>query len=108
MNVLRVVVLLFVLLVGLVVGAKNSTEVDLNFVFSSVHTTLGFAIVVSLLIGVLVGSGLVLFFSLIPTYTKLRKAHKALDQVQQMTPGSTIEADPTRQQQAQRTKKGSH
>lgn len=80
MKVFRLLVTLFVLLMGLVIGALNSSEVTLNFVFSSIHTTLGVAIVVSMLAGVLMGSGIVVLFSLLPAYSKLRQTNKALAQ----------------------------
>lgn len=92
MKVFRLIITLFVLLLGLVIGALNSSEVHLNFLFSSIQTTLGFAIVVSLLVGVLVGSSAVLFFSLIPLYTKLRQAQKMLSQAQADTIQATNSA----------------
>lgn len=82
MNILRVVLLLCVLLVGLVIGAKNAHDIELDFVLTTLHTTVGIAIIVSLLVGVILGSGIVLFFTVVPTLAKLRSTHKALAQAQ--------------------------
>ena len=91
MNILRVLLLLCVLLIGLVIGGKNADEIELNFVLTTLHTTVGIAIIVSLLVGVILGSGIVLFFTVVPTYAKLRSTHKALAQAQvndKTVPGS--------------------
>ncbi|MBO9745827.1 MULTISPECIES: lipopolysaccharide assembly protein LapA domain-containing protein [Xanthomonas] len=74
MKVLRLLVMLAFLLVGLIIGAVNSQDVTLDFLFSSVHTSSGVAIIVALL----VGAGMVLVSVVIPLYSKLRQANKAV------------------------------
>ncbi|AMV08640.1 lipopolysaccharide assembly protein LapA domain-containing protein [Xanthomonas citri] len=78
MKVLRLLVMLAFLLVGLIIGAVNSQDVTLDFLFSSVHTSSGAAIIVALLVGVLIGAGMVLVSVVIPLYSKLRQANKAV------------------------------
>ncbi|UEQ13382.1 lipopolysaccharide assembly protein LapA domain-containing protein [Xanthomonas phaseoli] len=78
MKVLRLLVMLAFLLVGLIIGAVNSQDVTLDFLFSSVHTSSGVAIIVALLVGVLIGAGMVLLSVVIPLYSKLRQANKAV------------------------------
>lgn len=67
MKVFRLLVMLAFLLVGLIIGAVNSQDVTLDFLFSSVHTTSGIAIIVALLVGVLIGAGMVLVSVVIPS-----------------------------------------
>lgn len=78
MKVFRLLVMLAFLLVGLIIGAVNSQDVTLDFLFFSVHTTSGIAIIVALLVGVLIGAGMVLVSVVIPLYSKLRQANKAV------------------------------
>ncbi|ASL00794.1 lipopolysaccharide assembly protein LapA domain-containing protein [Xanthomonas axonopodis pv. cajani] len=78
MKVLRLLVMLAFLLVGLIIGAVNSQDVTLDFLFCSVHTSSGVAIIVALLVGVLIGAGMVLVSVVIPLYSKLRQANKAV------------------------------
>ncbi|AOD14858.1 LapA family protein [Xanthomonas fragariae] len=78
MKVFRLLVMLAFLLVGLIIGAVNSQDVTLDFLFSNVHTTSGIAIIVALLVGVLIGAGMVLVSVVIPIYSKLRQANKAV------------------------------
>ncbi|MEA9586073.1 LapA family protein [Xanthomonas sp. WHRI 10064A] len=78
MKVFRLLVMLAFLLVGLVIGAVNSQNITLDFLFSSVHTSSGVAIIVALLVGVLIGAGMVLVSVVIPLYSKLRQANKAV------------------------------
>ncbi|NIK53416.1 lipopolysaccharide assembly protein LapA domain-containing protein [Xanthomonas arboricola] len=78
MKVFRLLVMLAFLLIGLIIGAVNSQDVTLDFLFSSVHTTSGIAIIVALLVGVLIGAGMVLVSVVIPLYSKLRQANKAV------------------------------
>lgn len=78
MKVFRLLVMLAFLLVGLIIGAVNSQDVTLDFLFSSVHTTSGVAIIVALLVGVLIGAGMVLVSVVIPLYSRLRQANKAV------------------------------
>ncbi|AAF85235.1 membrane protein [Xylella fastidiosa 32] len=90
MKIFRLLIMLLFLLVGLVIGVLNSAEVTLDFMFSSVRTTLGMVIVFTLLAGLIIGSSLVLVVALIPTYSKLRRANKALAQ---MCSASSLPAD---------------
>lgn len=78
MKVFRLLVMLAFLLAGLIIGAVNSQDVTLDFLFSSVHTTSGGAIIVALLVGVLIGAGMVLVSVVIPLYSRLRQANKAV------------------------------
>ncbi|MCL1550043.1 lipopolysaccharide assembly protein LapA domain-containing protein [Xanthomonas nasturtii] len=78
MKVLRLLVMLAFLLVGLIIGAVNSQDITLDFLFSSVHTSSGVAIIVALLVGVLIGAGMVLVSVVIPLYSKLRQANKVV------------------------------
>ncbi|OQP82355.1 hypothetical protein IA54_003275 [Xanthomonas phaseoli pv. syngonii LMG 9055] len=78
MKVFRLLVMLAFLLVGLIIGAVNSQDVTLDFLFSSVHTSSGVEIIVALLVGVLIGAGMVLVSVVIPLYSKLRQANKAV------------------------------
>ncbi|PKV12150.1 lipopolysaccharide assembly protein LapA domain-containing protein [Xanthomonas prunicola] len=78
MKVLRLLVMLAFLLVGLIIGAVNSQDITLDFLFSSVHTSSGVAIIVALLVGVLIGAGMVLVSVVIPLYSRLRQANKAV------------------------------
>ncbi|AAO29298.1 DUF1049 domain-containing protein [Xylella fastidiosa subsp. fastidiosa] len=90
MKIFRLLIMLLFLLVGLVIGVLNSAEVTLDFMFSSVRTTLGMVIVFTLLAGLIIGSSLVLVVALIPTYSKLRRANKVLAQ---MRSASSLPAD---------------
>ncbi|AXI83208.1 LapA family protein [Xylella taiwanensis] len=90
MKIFRLLVMLVFLLVGLVIGVLNSAEVTLDFMFSSVRTTLGMVIVVALLAGLIIGSSLVFVVALIPTYSKLRRTNKVLAQ---MRSASELAAD---------------
>ncbi|KOR42528.1 hypothetical protein ADT25_14400 [Xanthomonas oryzae] len=78
MKVLRLLVMLAFLLIGLIIGAVNSQDITLDFLFSSVHTSSGVAIIVALLVGVLIGAGIVLVSVVIPLYSRLRQANKAV------------------------------
>ncbi len=60
MKVFRILLMLAFLLVGLVIGALNSQPILIDFAFSSIATTSGIAIIVSLLAGVLIGGAFVL------------------------------------------------
>ncbi len=51
MKVFRILLMLAFLLVGLVIGALNSQPILIDFAFSSIATTSGIAIIVSLLAG---------------------------------------------------------
>ncbi|KAB7770212.1 MULTISPECIES: LapA family protein [Xanthomonas] len=77
MKIARLLILLVLLLAGLVIGSLNSQPIQINFVFSSIATTSGIAIIVSLFAGVLIGASLVLAALVIPLYAKLRRANKA-------------------------------
>ena len=55
MKAVRLLILLAVLVGGLVIGSLNSQPVDIRLAFWALHTTSGLAIIVSLLLGALVG-----------------------------------------------------
>ncbi len=77
MKAVRLLILLAVLVGGLVIGSLNSQPVDISLAFWALKTTSGIAIIVSLLLGALVGGGLVVAGMVIPLYTRLRRANKA-------------------------------
>ncbi|KQO02574.1 MULTISPECIES: lipopolysaccharide assembly protein LapA domain-containing protein [Stenotrophomonas] len=77
MKAVRLLILLAVLVGGLVIGSLNSQPVDISLAFWALRTTSGIAIIVSLLLGALVGGGLVLAGMVIPLYARLRRANKA-------------------------------
>ncbi|MGE4459505.1 lipopolysaccharide assembly protein LapA domain-containing protein [Stenotrophomonas acidaminiphila] len=77
MKAVRLLILLAVLVGGLVIGSLNSQPVDIRLAFWALSTTSGIAIIVSLLLGALVGGGLVLAGVVIPLYARLRRANKA-------------------------------
>lgn len=77
MKVFRLLVLLAVLVIGLIIGAVNMTEMSINLVFTQLHTSVGVAMIAALLVGVVVGAGLVLVSVVIPLYAQLRRANKA-------------------------------
>ncbi len=76
MKVFQLLLMLAFLLVGLIIGALNSQPILIDFAFSSIATTSGVAIIVSLLAGVLIGGVLVLAVMVLPLYSKLRLANK--------------------------------
>ncbi|WNH51750.1 LapA family protein [Stenotrophomonas oahuensis] len=78
MKVARLLILLAVLVAGLIVGALNSQEMTLKLGFTEIHSSTGLAITVALLAGVLIGAGLVLVGMVIPLYSRLRMAQKAV------------------------------
>lgn len=77
MKIIRLLILLAVLVAGLVVGSLNSQRVDISLAFWVLQTTSGIAIIVSLLLGALLGGALVTAGVVIPLYAKLRRANKA-------------------------------
>ncbi len=77
MNIIRLLILLAVLAIGLVVGSLNSERIVLDFGIAGVVTTTGVAIMLSALIGALLGGGIVIATSVIPLYARLRRAARA-------------------------------
>lgn len=76
MKVFRLLLMLAFLLVGLVIGALNSQPLLIDFAFTSIATTSGIAIIVTLLLGAVVGGLLVLLTGVLPLYARLRQANK--------------------------------
>jgi len=93
MKVFRLLLMLAFLLVGLVIGALNSQPILIDFAFSSIATTSGIAIIVSLLAGVLIGGALVLVAVVYPLYSKLRLANKQAVATRVASPAPTV-AEP--------------
>ena len=91
MKVFRLLVLLAVLVVGLIIGAVNMTEMTINLVFTQLHTSVGVAMIAALLVGVVVGAGLVLVSVVIPLYTQLRRANKTASASPTVPPASTFD-----------------
>lgn len=77
MKVVRLLILLAVLVGGLVIGSLNSQRIDISLGFWVLQTTSGIAIIVSLLLGTLLGGALVTAGVVIPLYARLRRANKA-------------------------------
>lgn len=76
MNLFRLLVLLAFLLVGLIIGALNSERLVIDLGVTSISTSSGIAIIVSLLAGVALGAAIVLAGVVIPLYSRLRQANK--------------------------------
>ncbi|MCI4566427.1 LapA family protein [Lysobacter sp. CFH 32150] len=77
MRLIRLLIALACLAAGVAVGAMNPQVVALDLGFVAVSTTLGVAVIVALLFGVLVG-GLVLAASVVlPLQQRLRRAEKS-------------------------------
>lgn len=89
MKVVRLLILLAVLVGGLVIGSLNSASIEVSLGFWALRTTSGIAIIVSLLLGTVLGGALVAAGVVIPLYARLRRANKALqvrDQAQVAAP----------------------
>jgi len=93
MKVFRLLLLLAVLVIGLIIGAVNLTPMTFNLVFTELHSSVGVALITALLVGVIVGAGLVLVSVVIPLYSSLRRANKALA----AGPAATVSAAQTSQ-----------
>ncbi|WP_303638886.1 MULTISPECIES: lipopolysaccharide assembly protein LapA domain-containing protein [Stenotrophomonas] len=78
MKMFRLLVLLAVLILGLIIGAVNMTDMSINLLFTQLNTSVGVALIAALLIGVVVGAGLVLVSVVIPLYSQLRRANKTV------------------------------
>lgn len=77
MAILRLLLLVVFLLAGLAVGSLNPQRIVLDFGIAEVVTTTGIAVMVSLLVGVLLGGGLVLATSVLPLRARLSRANRA-------------------------------
>jgi putative membrane protein len=74
MRLIRLLIALACIALGVVVGALNAQPVTLDLAFATLHSTLGICILVSLLLGVVLG-GLVLMASVVlPLRQRLRAA----------------------------------
>ena len=78
MSVLRLIVALVFLAYGLIIGVLNTQPIQLNLLFADLQTSSGVGILLSLLLGVVVGVLLVLAAVVWPLYAKLRRANKQL------------------------------
>ncbi len=76
MKVVRLLILLAVLVAGLIIGSLNSQPIEISLAFWLLKTTSGIAIIVSLLLGALLGGALVVAGVVIPLYARLRRANK--------------------------------
>jgi putative membrane protein len=77
MNTFRLVVALLFLAYGLIIGVLNTQPITLKLVFSEFQTSSGVGIMLSLLLGVLIGGLIVVATVVWPLYAKLRKASRA-------------------------------
>ena len=79
MNLLRLIIALLFLGFGLVIGFLNdSPGIVLDLLFYSWETTPGNAIILSLLLGVLIGGLIVFAAAVLPLYARLHKAGKSV------------------------------
>lgn len=76
MNTFRLVVALLFLAYGLIIGVLNTQPITLKLVFSEFQTSSGVGIMLSLLLGVLIGGLIVVATVVWPLYAKLRKASR--------------------------------
>lgn len=74
MNTLRLLIALFFLAAGLVIGVLNTQPIVLKLLFTDIPTSSGVAIILSLLFGVLIGGLIVMATMVLPLYARLRKA----------------------------------
>ena len=79
MRLIRILIALACLAAGIVVGALNPQPVTIDFGFTRGTSTLGVAILVSLLAGVLAGGVAVLAGVVLPMRQRLRQAGNARD-----------------------------
>ncbi|KRA51286.1 hypothetical protein ASD77_17015 [Pseudoxanthomonas sp. Root65] len=77
MNMFRLVVALLFLAYGLIIGVLNTQPITLKLLFTEFQTSSGVGIMLSLLLGVVVGGLIVLATLVWPLYAKLRKANRA-------------------------------
>ncbi len=77
MNMFRLVVALVFLAYGLVIGVLNTQPITLKLLFTEFQTSSGVGIMLSLLLGVVIGALIVLATLVWPLYAKLRRANKA-------------------------------
>ena len=75
MNLIRLVLALVFLAYGLIIGVLNTQPITLKLLFTQFQTSSGVGILLSLLLGILVGGLMVLALVVWPLYTKLRKAN---------------------------------
>ncbi len=77
MNMFRLVVALLFLAYGLIIGVLNTQPITLKLLFTDFQTSSGVGIMLSLLLGVVVG-GLIVVATLVwPLYAKLRRANRS-------------------------------
>jgi len=78
MNMFRLVVALLFLAYGLIIGVLNTQPITLKLLFTEFQTSSGVGIMLSLLLGVVVG-GLIVVATLVwPLYAKLRRANRSV------------------------------
>ncbi|MFT3756763.1 MAG: LapA family protein [Pseudoxanthomonas sp.] len=78
MNIVRLVIALLILGYGLIIGVLNRDDITLHLLFAQIQTTSGVGIILSLLLGVVVGALIVLALLVWPLYTKLRQANRQI------------------------------
>ena len=79
MRLIRILIALACLVAGIVVGALNPQPVTIDFGFTHGSATLGVAILLSLLVGVLAGGFAVLASVVLPLRQRLRRTGNARD-----------------------------
>ncbi|MFT4257233.1 MAG: LapA family protein [Pseudoxanthomonas sp.] len=78
MNIVRLVIALLILGYGLLIGVLNTDGITLHLLFAQISTTSGVGIILSLLLGVVVGALIVLALAVWPLYNKLRQASRQI------------------------------
>ncbi len=74
MRLIRLLIALLCLAAGAAIGALNAQPVALELGMATLHATLGVCILVSLLLGVLIGGTVVTLSAVLPLRQRLRRA----------------------------------
>lgn len=80
MRLIRLIAAIACILLGAVVGALNTQPVALDLGMATLRASLGLSVLVSLLVGVLVGGGLLTIAVVAPLRRRLRRAENAMRQ----------------------------
>jgi uncharacterized integral membrane protein len=78
MRLIRLIAAIACILLGGVVGALNTQPVALDFGMTTIRASLGLAVLVSLLVGVLAGGGILAIAVVAPLRRRLRRAENAI------------------------------
>jgi uncharacterized integral membrane protein len=78
MRLIRLIAAIACILLGAVVGALNTQSVVLDLGMATIRASLGLSVLVSLLLGVLLGGGILAMAVVAPLRRRLRRAEKAV------------------------------